>query len=128
MKQNYSFQIKLGFSSVIHIHLSVYFFFLLNHDYDLLVKFPPNSVKMKQPFRMQPWDSSPEIVKKLFKVFHFLYTYSLVIDVCPFTLDEFAQAFHDKLSKWTHNKDKCTKDDELKDGASFIHGLLLCIL
>ncbi|XP_062091461.1 homeobox-DDT domain protein RLT3 [Humulus lupulus] len=65
---------------------------------DLLVKFPPNSVKMKQPFSMQPWDSSPEIVKKLFKVFHFLYTYSLVIDVCPFTLDEFAQAFHDKDS------------------------------
>ncbi|XP_062096567.1 homeobox-DDT domain protein RLT3-like [Humulus lupulus] len=94
----------------------------------MLVKFPPNSVKMKQPFSMQPWDSSPEIVKKLFKVFHFLYTYSLIIDVCPFTLDEFAQAFHDKLSKWTHNKDKCTKDDELKDGASFMHGLLLCIL
>ncbi|XP_062108440.1 uncharacterized protein LOC133819255 [Humulus lupulus] len=23
---------------------------------------------------------------------------------------------------------KCTKDDELKDGASFTHGLLLCIL
>jgi hypothetical protein len=35
---------------------------------DLLAKFPPNSVKMKQPLCMQPWDSSPEIVKKLFKV------------------------------------------------------------
>uniref|UniRef100_A0A803NVL8 Homeobox-DDT domain protein RLT3 n=1 Tax=Cannabis sativa TaxID=3483 RepID=A0A803NVL8_CANSA len=65
---------------------------------DLLANFPPNSVKMKQPFSMQPWDSSPEIVKKFFKVFHFLYTYSLVVDVCPFTLDEFAQAFHDKDS------------------------------
>ncbi|CAL2224942.1 unnamed protein product [Prunus armeniaca] len=34
---------------------------------DFLAKFPPNSVKMKHPFCMQPWDSSPEIVKKLFK-------------------------------------------------------------
>ncbi|XP_022771609.1 homeobox-DDT domain protein RLT3-like isoform X2 [Durio zibethinus] len=65
---------------------------------DLLAKFPPNSVKMKQPFSMQPWDSSPETVKKLFKVFHFLYTYSVTLDICLFTLDEFAQAFHDKDS------------------------------
>ncbi|KAK2647491.1 hypothetical protein Ddye_014980 [Dipteronia dyeriana] len=65
---------------------------------DLLAKFPPNSVKMKQPFATQPWDSSPETVKKLFKVFHFLYTYSATVDVCSFTLDEFAQAFHDKDS------------------------------
>lgn len=65
---------------------------------DLLVKFPPNSVKLKQPFAMQPWDSSPEAVKKLFKVFHFLYTYSVTVDICPFTLDELAQAFHDKDS------------------------------
>ncbi|CAK7349189.1 unnamed protein product [Dovyalis caffra] len=65
---------------------------------DLLAKFPPNSVKMKQPFAMQPWDSSPETVKKLFKVFHFLYTYSVTVDICPFTLDELAQAFHDKDS------------------------------
>ncbi|KAJ0550612.1 hypothetical protein HanHA300_Chr07g0247401 [Helianthus annuus] len=35
---------------------------------DLLAKFPPNSVRMKQPFHMQPWDSSPQLVKKLFKV------------------------------------------------------------
>ncbi|KAH1081630.1 hypothetical protein J1N35_021391 [Gossypium stocksii] len=65
---------------------------------DLLAKFPPDSVKMKQPFSMQPWDSSPETVKKLFKVFHFLYTYSVTLDTCSFTLDEFAQAFHDKDS------------------------------
>ncbi|GAV68407.1 LOW QUALITY PROTEIN: Homeobox domain-containing protein/DDT domain-containing protein [Cephalotus follicularis] len=65
---------------------------------DLLPKFPPNSVKMKKPFTTQPWDSSPEAVKKLFKVFHFLCTYSVTVDICPFTLDEFAQAFHDKDS------------------------------
>ncbi|XP_062075698.1 uncharacterized protein LOC133779784 [Humulus lupulus] len=33
----------------------------------------------------------------------------------------------DELSKSTHNKDKCTMDDELKDGASFIV-YFLCIL
>uniref|UniRef100_A0A2N9IPY1 Homeobox domain-containing protein n=1 Tax=Fagus sylvatica TaxID=28930 RepID=A0A2N9IPY1_FAGSY len=65
---------------------------------DLLATFPPSSVKMKQPFCTQPWDSSPEIVKKLFKVFHFLYTYAVAVDVCPFILDEFAQSFHDKDS------------------------------
>ncbi|KAM1165207.1 hypothetical protein PS2_024417 [Malus domestica] len=65
---------------------------------DLLAKFPPNSVTMKLPFDMQPWDSSPEIVKKLFKVFHFLYTYAIMVDISSFTIDEFAQAFHDKDS------------------------------
>ncbi|KAF5746208.1 hypothetical protein HS088_TW06G00375 [Tripterygium wilfordii] len=65
---------------------------------DVLPKFPPTSVKMKSPFAMQPWDSSPETVKKLFKVFHFLYTYSVTVDICSFTLDEFAQAFHYKDS------------------------------
>ncbi|XP_073225978.1 homeobox-DDT domain protein RLT3 isoform X3 [Cicer arietinum] len=65
---------------------------------DVLVKFPPGTVKMKKPIHLQPWDSSPELVKKLFKVFHFIYTYAVVVDVCPFTLDEFVQAFHDKDS------------------------------
>ncbi|KAE9607616.1 putative transcription factor & chromatin remodeling DDT family [Lupinus albus] len=65
---------------------------------DVLVKFPPDTVKMKKPICLQPWVSSPEIVKKLFKVFHFLYTYAVVVDTCPFTLDEFVQAFHDKDS------------------------------
>ncbi|XP_019421856.1 PREDICTED: homeobox-DDT domain protein RLT3-like [Lupinus angustifolius] len=65
---------------------------------DVLVKFPPDTVKMKKPICLQPWDSSPEIVKKLFKVFHFLYTYAIVVDTCPFTLDEFVQAFHDRDS------------------------------
>ncbi|CAM8921098.1 unnamed protein product [Rhodiola kirilowii] len=31
-------------------------------------------------------------------VVHFLYTYAAVIGICPFTLDDFAQAFHDKDS------------------------------
>ncbi|KAK6940406.1 WHIM1 domain, partial [Dillenia turbinata] len=65
---------------------------------DLLAAFPPESIKMKKPFSIQPWDSSPELVKKLFKVLHFIYTYAVKLDICSFTLDAFAQAFHDKDS------------------------------
>ncbi|KAG2314086.1 hypothetical protein Bca52824_017208 [Brassica carinata] len=65
---------------------------------DLLPKFPPNSVRMSQPFALHPWNSSPESVKKLFKVVHFLYTYSVTLDICPFTIDIFTRAFHDKDS------------------------------
>ncbi|XP_068653269.1 homeobox-DDT domain protein RLT3-like isoform X2 [Aristolochia californica] len=63
---------------------------------DLLARFPPQSVKMKQPFCGRPREQ--EIVKKLFKVFRFLYTHSIAIDICPFTFDELVQAFHDKES------------------------------
>ncbi|KAJ8551593.1 hypothetical protein K7X08_021608 [Anisodus acutangulus] len=64
----------------------------------LLPKFPPDSVIMKLPLYMRPWDSSPELVKKLFKIFHFLCTYAARIDICSFTIDEFAQSFHEKDS------------------------------
>lgn len=37
----------------------------------------------------------------LLQVFHFLYTYSVTVDICPFTLDELAQAFHDKVETLT---------------------------
>jgi hypothetical protein len=65
---------------------------------DLLAKFPPQSVRMKQPFSMKPWDSSPNMVKKLFQIVRFVYTHFGSIDIRPFTFDEFAQAFHDKDS------------------------------
>ncbi|CAN4114486.1 unnamed protein product [Withania somnifera] len=64
----------------------------------LLPKFPPDSVIMKLPLYVRPWDSSPELVKKLFKVFHFLFTYAARIDICSFTIDAFARAFHEKDS------------------------------
>ncbi|XP_056854992.1 homeobox-DDT domain protein RLT3-like [Raphanus sativus] len=64
----------------------------------LLPKFPPNSVGMRLPFALHPWNSSPESVKKLFKVVHFLYTYSVTFDICPFTIDQFTRAFHHKDS------------------------------
>ncbi|GJT01977.1 DDT domain-containing protein [Tanacetum coccineum] len=65
---------------------------------DLLAEFPPSSVRMKQPLHMQPWDSSPQLCKKLFKIFHFISTYVVIICTQPFTFDELAQAFIDKDS------------------------------
>ncbi|CAM0885702.1 unnamed protein product [Alopecurus aequalis] len=65
---------------------------------DLLARFPPPSVRMKQPFPTKPWESSPEMVKKLFQVVRFIYTHFGSMDVHPFTFDDFVQAFHDKDS------------------------------
>ncbi|VAH57894.1 unnamed protein product [Triticum turgidum subsp. durum] len=67
-------------------------------ELNLLARFPPTSVRMKQPFPTKPWESSPEMVKKLFQVVRFVYTHFGSMDVHPFTFDEFAQAFHDKDS------------------------------
>ncbi|KAK2988514.1 hypothetical protein RJ640_026742, partial [Escallonia rubra] len=87
---------------------------------DLLAKFPSRSVSMKEPLS-HPWVFAPELVKKLFKIFivkngfthdgmfisasllvydqifHFLCTYGATIDTCSFTLDEFAEAFYEKV-------------------------------
>uniref|UniRef100_A0ACD5XDG3 Uncharacterized protein n=1 Tax=Avena sativa TaxID=4498 RepID=A0ACD5XDG3_AVESA len=65
---------------------------------DLLARFPPPSVRMKQPFPTKPWESSPEMVKKLFQVVRFVYSHFGSMDVHPFTFDDFVQAFHDKDS------------------------------
>ncbi|EPS74161.1 hypothetical protein M569_00592, partial [Genlisea aurea] len=65
---------------------------------DLLAKFPPISVVMKQPLPMQPWASSPQLVTKFFRAFHFLCTYAVTLRIRSFTLDDFAQAFCDKNS------------------------------
>ncbi|RAL37048.1 hypothetical protein DM860_003970 [Cuscuta australis] len=64
----------------------------------MLAKFPPDTVRMKLPLCIQPWNSSPELARKLFKIFHFICTYALITDISSFTLDEFACAFHDKES------------------------------
>ncbi|XP_020249800.1 homeobox-DDT domain protein RLT3-like isoform X2 [Asparagus officinalis] len=65
---------------------------------DLLAEFPPQIVKMRQPLSRRPWDSSPELVKKLFKIFRFLYGNAATIKICPYTLDDLAHAFTDKDS------------------------------
>lgn len=91
----------------------------------LLPKYPPGSVRMKNPLSMPPWNFSLELVKKFFKVFHFLYTYAVIIDVCPFTLDELAQAFQEKDSLLIGKLHVCLLEfllsdveKELSDGVS----------
>eukprot|EP01018_Ginkgo_biloba_P030813 Gb_27855 [translate_table: standard] len=72
-----------------------------NADYSegLMGRFPPASLRMKQPLLARPWSDSKENVKNLFTVLRFLYTFADAIELCPFTLDEFVQAFHDHDSK-----------------------------
>ncbi|PKA61598.1 hypothetical protein AXF42_Ash018211 [Apostasia shenzhenica] len=65
---------------------------------DLLARFPPKIVKMKHPIAAKPWDSSSELVKKLFTVFRFLYDHATVIGLEPFGLDDFAESFCDQGS------------------------------
>lgn len=62
-------------------------------------RFPPASLRMKQLCLAHPWKDSKENVRNLFMVFRFLYSLADVISLCPFTLDEFLQAFHDHDSK-----------------------------
>ncbi|XP_010481770.1 PREDICTED: homeobox-DDT domain protein RLT2-like [Camelina sativa] len=62
---------------------------------DKQVLFPPSSVKLKKPFTVKPWNGSDENVANLLMVWRFLITFADVFGLWPFTLDEFAQAFHD---------------------------------
>ncbi|CAE6221296.1 unnamed protein product [Arabidopsis arenosa] len=57
--------------------------------------FPPTSVKLKKPFAVKPWNGSDANVANLLMVWRFLITFADVLGLWPFTLDEFAQAFHD---------------------------------
>ncbi|KAJ6801985.1 homeobox-DDT domain protein RLT3-like [Iris pallida] len=65
---------------------------------DLLARFPPTTIMMKQPLCTRPWASSQELVKKLIKVLRFLYNIATTVELCPFTINELAQAFTDKDS------------------------------
>ncbi|KAF8413823.1 hypothetical protein HHK36_001817 [Tetracentron sinense] len=62
---------------------------------DLLITFPPKSVQLKRPFAIQPWTDSEENIGNLLMVWRFLITFADVLELWPFTLDEFVQAFHD---------------------------------
>ncbi|WCJ30914.1 Homeobox-DDT domain protein RLT2 [Euphorbia peplus] len=62
---------------------------------DKLVRFPPKSVLLKRPFATQPWNNSEENVGNLLMVWRFLITFTDVLGIWPFTMDEFVQAFHD---------------------------------
>ncbi|XP_042494646.1 homeobox-DDT domain protein RLT2-like [Macadamia integrifolia] len=62
---------------------------------DMLSTFPPKSVQLKRPLAIQPWTDSEENLGNLFMVWKFLITFTDVLELWPFTLDEFIQAFHD---------------------------------
>ncbi|RVW46790.1 Homeobox-DDT domain protein RLT2 [Vitis vinifera] len=79
---------------------------------DMLTAFPPKSVQLRRPFTIQPWTDSEENIGNLlmvrlaksflnaflilkFQVWRFLITFSDVLGLWPFTMDEFVQAFHD---------------------------------
>ncbi|CAN6444549.1 unnamed protein product [Victoria cruziana] len=62
---------------------------------DKLSSFPPKSVRLKAPFGFQPWIGSEENIGNLLMAWRFLITFVDVLELWPFTLDEFVQAFHD---------------------------------
>ncbi|CAN4105011.1 unnamed protein product [Withania somnifera] len=62
---------------------------------DMLKEFPPKIVCLRKPFGVEPWICSEEDVGNLLMVWRFLITFSDVLHLWPFTLDEFVQAFHD---------------------------------
>ncbi|KAI3710229.1 hypothetical protein L2E82_40005 [Cichorium intybus] len=68
---------------------------------DLLCVFPPKSVQMrlKRPFSIHPWIDSEENVGNLLMVWRFCMTFTDVLGLWPFTLDEFVQALHDYDSR-----------------------------
>ncbi|CAJ1961770.1 unnamed protein product [Sphenostylis stenocarpa] len=86
-----------GLSSIIHIDLDT----LQNLESfrASLCVFPPKSVKLRKPFAIQPWSNSEQNVGNLLMVWRFLITFADVLDLWPFTLDEFVQAFHDYDSR-----------------------------
>ncbi|XP_077212458.1 homeobox-DDT domain protein RLT2-like [Tasmannia lanceolata] len=62
---------------------------------DMLSTFPPKSVQLRRPFAVQPWSDSEENIGNLLMVWRFLITFTDVLGLWPFTLDEFVQALHD---------------------------------
>uniref|UniRef100_A0A5B7A7I4 Homeobox-DDT domain protein RLT1 n=1 Tax=Davidia involucrata TaxID=16924 RepID=A0A5B7A7I4_DAVIN len=66
---------------------------------DFLCAFPPKSVQLKKPFAIQPWIDSKENIGNLLMVWRFCITFADVLELWPFTLDEFVQAFHDYESR-----------------------------
>ncbi|RDX65166.1 Homeobox-DDT domain protein RLT2, partial [Mucuna pruriens] len=86
-----------GFSSIIHLDFDT-----LQHlesFRDSLCVFPPKSVKLRKPFAIKPWINSEKNVGNLLMVWRFLITFADVLELWPFTLDEFVQAFHDYDSR-----------------------------
>ncbi|CAN7093885.1 unnamed protein product [Brassica rapa subsp. narinosa] len=86
-----------GLSSVIQLDHDT----LQNLDLyrDSLSTFPPKALQLKMPFTISPWKDSEENVGNLLMVWRFLISFSDVLDLWPFTLDEFIQALHEYDSR-----------------------------
>ncbi|KAE9591707.1 hypothetical protein Lal_00039042 [Lupinus albus] len=86
-----------GLSSIINLDLDT----LQNLEQfrDSLCVFPPKSVKLREAFGIQPWINSEQNVGNLLMVWRFLITFADVLELWPFTLDEFIQALHDYDSR-----------------------------
>ncbi|XP_010538181.1 PREDICTED: homeobox-DDT domain protein RLT1-like isoform X3 [Tarenaya hassleriana] len=66
---------------------------------DSLSTFPATSVQLKRPSAISPWKDSEENVGNLLMVWRFLISFTDVLGLWPFTLDEFVRAFHDYDSR-----------------------------
>ncbi|KAK7362794.1 hypothetical protein VNO77_04916 [Canavalia gladiata] len=86
-----------GFSSIIHLDFDT--MQNLESFRDSLSIFPPKSVRLRKPFAIKPWVNSEENVGNLLMVWKFFITFADVLELWPFTLDEFVQAFHDYDSR-----------------------------
>ncbi|KAI4341103.1 hypothetical protein MLD38_025869 [Melastoma candidum] len=86
-----------GLSSIVHLDIDM----LQNLESfrDSLVAFPPQSVQLKKPFSIQPWCPSEENIGNLLMAWRFLIGFADVLNLWPFTLDEFVQALHDYDSR-----------------------------
>ncbi|XP_050371272.1 homeobox-DDT domain protein RLT1 isoform X2 [Argentina anserina] len=66
---------------------------------DDLTAFPPKSLQLKRPFAVHPWIDSEENIGNFLMVWRFIITFADILELWPFTLDEFVQAFHDYDSR-----------------------------
>ncbi|KAM0938625.1 putative transcription factor & chromatin remodeling DDT family [Dioscorea sansibarensis] len=82
---------------------------------DMLSPFPPASVPLKRPFAIPPWANSEENIGNLLMLDNFMnlcmvitallkgvevfITFADLLELWPFTLDEFVQALHDYDSR-----------------------------
>uniref|UniRef100_A0A0E0C5V6 Homeobox domain-containing protein n=1 Tax=Oryza meridionalis TaxID=40149 RepID=A0A0E0C5V6_9ORYZ len=65
----------------------------------MLTPFPPEPVRLKEPFSIKPWTVSEDNVGNLLMVWKFSITFADVLGLSSVTLDEFVQSLHDYDSR-----------------------------
>ncbi|VFQ58861.1 unnamed protein product [Cuscuta campestris] len=66
---------------------------------EFLCDFPPKCIEMKSPFSCHPWIDTQENIGNVLMAWRFCINFADVLELWPFTLDEFVQAFHDYDSR-----------------------------